>query len=104
MLTHIVHSLCSGSPVAATLRRQNRQKTDEFALNSGPSGDPFAAADMAATHIPLSENICRQYDNDAGRKPKLGLSRAAQRIGFALWVIAYGALARHPSPFATGSH
>lgn len=62
------------------------------------------APSLAATHIPQSENICSQYDNDAGRGAKLGLSRAAQRIGFALWVIAYGALARHPSPSVTGSH
>ncbi|SEC55603.1 hypothetical protein SAMN05444164_2131 [Bradyrhizobium erythrophlei] len=73
-------------------------------MDGGTGSGPVAGDDMAATHIPQRENICSQYDNNAGREPKVGLSRAAQRIGFALWVIAYGAFARHPSPSVTGSH
>jgi hypothetical protein len=105
---HIVYSLRPDGPAVALRRRQNRQKSrrirQERLKDGGTCSGPVADDDMAATHIPQSENICSQYDNNAGREPKVGLSRAAQRIGFALWVIAYGAFARHPSPSVTGSH
>jgi hypothetical protein len=104
MFMHIVYSACANSPAEARDDGKIGENSDEIAWNRGTCRGSVAADGTSATHIPQSENICRQYDNDAERGPKLGLSRAAQRIGFALWVIAYGALARHPSPSVTGSH
>ncbi|GIQ75195.1 hypothetical protein BraRD5C2_36360 [Bradyrhizobium sp. RD5-C2] len=105
---HIVYSLRSDGSAAPLRQRQNWQKYRRNRLerlrDGGTCSGLVTDHDMAATHIPQSENICSQYDNSAGREPKVGLSRAAQRIGFALWVIAYGAFARHPSLFVTGSH
>ncbi|TWB97049.1 hypothetical protein FBZ93_107295 [Bradyrhizobium macuxiense] len=91
-------------PATAAKSAKYRRNRREWPIDGGTRSGPVAGRDMAPTHIPQSENICSQYDNNVGQEPKVGLSRAAQRIGFALWVIAYGAFARHPSLSVTGSH
>ncbi|WP_128971274.1 hypothetical protein [Bradyrhizobium tropiciagri] len=104
MPMHIVYSFRSGSPRNGGKTGKNAGEIAVNGRSKGTRSGPAAARGMAPTHIPQSENICSEYDNNAGQEPKVGLSRAAQRIGFALWVIAYGAFARHPSPSVTGSH
>jgi hypothetical protein len=51
----------------------------------------------AATQNRKRGNICTAYDNGGQRSQKLGLSRTAQRSGFAVWVFAHGAFDRRPS-------
>jgi hypothetical protein len=98
---HIVHTRIGTADLP---QRKNAKNLDEINRKSGTCGELDAAKAWSATHIPHDETICTQYDNGDKGEPKVGLSRAAQRIGFALWVIAHGASARHPSPSVTGSH
>ncbi|UGY15971.1 hypothetical protein [Bradyrhizobium septentrionale] len=104
MLMHIVYSLPRAGAETAAKSAKMRMKSPGTAAERRNMPHPRRSGRIQATHIPQSETICSQYDNDAEREPKVGLSRAAQRIGFALWVIAYGAFARYPSLSVTGSH